>query len=114
MARNCFVMVITGLSTHIFLSLICPTWVRIRLGWSIRVCGELSLTDIPRRYKLVSNGTIEPLDPVYHPIASGPRRTVIHPSGQAMYTLHEISSTISVAKIDTTTPYGNVTLVQTS
>ncbi|WWC93849.1 hypothetical protein V866_000685 [Kwoniella sp. B9012] len=68
--------------------------------------------DLVRRYHIVSPGHLEPLDPIVQRTASGPRRSLIHPSGRAIYTLHEIDSTLSVGKIDVDTPYGNVTMLQ--
>jgi 6-phosphogluconolactonase (cycloisomerase 2 family) len=69
--------------------------------------------DLVRRYHVVGPGEIIPLEPIQQSVATGPRRTIVHPSGEALYTLHEISSSISVGKIDTSTPYGNVTVTQT-
>ncbi|OCF31440.1 hypothetical protein I316_06842 [Kwoniella heveanensis BCC8398] len=68
--------------------------------------------DLVRRFHIVSPGQLETLDPIKQRTASGPRRSIIHPSGRAIYTLHEIDSTLSVGSIDVTTPYGNVTLTQ--
>jgi len=64
------------------------------------------------RYSIDGPGRLTPLDPIEQRIASGPRRSIIHPSGSAIYTLHEIDSTLSVGSIDTDTPHGNVTLLQ--
>ncbi|WWC63049.1 uncharacterized protein I303_105648 [Kwoniella dejecticola CBS 10117] len=68
--------------------------------------------DLVRRYQIVSPGQLAPLEPIQQRIASGPRRSIIHPAGMAIYTLHEIDSTLSVGKIDVNTPYGNVTVMQ--
>lgn len=68
--------------------------------------------DAIRRYSIDGPGLLTELDPISSRVASGPRRTIIHPSGKTLYTLHEIDNTLSVAKIDTDTPYGDVHVVQ--
>ena len=67
--------------------------------------------DYVRRFTYNTPGVVNTLEPLVFKSASGPRHSALTPNGKFLYTVNEISSTVSVSALDVTTPFGDATIV---